>query len=134
MTRGKHMPTCRFCSGTYTRENFIHGNGPRAQVCARCGVEKNFITEEEAANLFDDKLRNARLSIVARRYSMFLYIPALWTLWIMFLSSVQAWGIYFLLILVALTLFAPVWFFIRSAQFAGDMARLTPAFDRPKGH
>ena len=66
--------------------------------------------------------------------SMFLYIPALWTLWIMFLSSVQPWGIYFLLILVALTLFAPVWFFIRSAQFAGDMARLTPAYDRPKGH
>ena len=128
------MPTCRFCSGTYTRENFIHGNGPRAQVCARCGVEKNFITEEEAANLFDDKLRNARLSIVARRYSMFLYIPALWTLWIMFLSSVQPWGIYFLLILVALTLFAPVWFFIRSAQFAGDMARLTPAYETPKGH
>lgn len=128
------MPTCRFCSGTYTRENFIHGNGPRAQVCARCGVEKKFITEEEAANLFDDKLRNARLSIVARRYSMFLYIPVLWTLWIMFLSSVQPWGIYFLLILVALTLFSPVWFFIRSAQFAGDMARLTPAYETPKGH
>ena len=128
------MPTCRFCSGTYTREYFIHGNGPRAQVCARCGVEKNLVSKEEAANLYDDKLRNARLSIVARRYSMFLYIPVLWTLWIMYLSSVKPWGIYFLLILIALTLFAPVWFFIRSTQFAGDMARLTPAYDRPKGH
>ena len=128
------MPTCRFCSGTYTREYFIHGNGPRAQVCARCGVEKNLVSKEEAANLYDDKLRNARLSIVARRYSMFLYIPVLWTLWIMYLSSVKPWGIYFLIILIALTLFAPVWFFIRSTQFAGDMARLTPAYDRPKGH
>ena len=128
------MPTCRFCSGTYTREYFIHGNGPRAQVCARCGVEKNLVSKEEAANLYDDKLRNARLSIVARRYSMFLYIPVLWILWIMYLSSVKPWGIYFLLILIALTLFAPVWFFIRSTQFAGDMARLTPAYDRPKGH
>ena len=128
------MPTCRFCSGTYTREHFIHGNGPRAQVCARCGVEKNLVSKEEAANLYDDKLRNARLSIVARRYSMFLYIPVLWTLWIMYLSSVKPWGIYFLLILVGLTLFAPVWFFIRSTQFAGDMARLTPTYDRPKGH
>ncbi len=128
------MPTCRFCSGTYPREFFIHGNGPRAQVCVRCAVEKKLISKEEAVNLYDDKLRNARLSIVARRYSMFLYIPVLWTLWIMFLSSVKPWGIYFLLILIALTLFAPVWFFIRSTQFAGDMARLTPAYETPEGH
>tara|TARA_B100000214_G_scaffold374270_1_gene356537 strand:+ start:112 stop:498 length:387 start_codon:yes stop_codon:yes gene_type:complete len=128
------MPTCRFCSGTYPREYFIHGNGPRAQVCVRCAVEKKLISKEEAVNLYDDKLRNARLSIVARRYSMFIYIPVLWTLWIMYLSSVKPWGIYFLLILIGLTLFAPVWFFVRSTQFAGDMARLTPAYETPKGH
>ena len=128
------MPTCRICSATYQREYFIHGNGPRAQVCVRCAVEQKLISKEEAVNLYDDKLRNARLSVVARRYSMFLYIPVLWTLWIMYLSSVKPWGIYFLLILIVLTLFAPVWFFIRSTQFAGDMARLTPAYDRPKGH
>ena len=128
------MPTCRFCLGTFYRDQFIHGNGPRAQVCIRCAVNRKMASEEEIGNLYDEKLRNARLSLIARRYSMFLYIPVLWTLWIMFLSSVQPWGIYFLLILVALTLFAPVWFFIRSAQFAGDMARLTPAYDRPEGH
>ena len=128
------MPTCRICSATYPREYFIHGNGPRAQVCVRCAVEEKLISKEEAVNLYDDKLRNARLSVVARRYSMFLYIPVLWTLWIMYLSSVKPWGIYFLLILIVLTLFAPVWFFVRSTQFAGDMARLTPAYDRPKGH
>jgi hypothetical protein len=128
------MPTCRFCSGTYPREEFIHGNGPRAQVCARCGVEKNLASKEEAANLYDETLRNSRLSIMARRYSIFLYIPVLWTLWAMYLSSVQPWGIYFLIILIGLTLFAPVWFIYRGARFAGDMARLTPAYERPKGH
>ena len=33
----------------YNRDQFIHGNGPRAQVCVRCGVEK-LVTEAEAAH------------------------------------------------------------------------------------
>ena len=128
------MPTCRYCLGTFAREHFIHGNGPRAQVCIRCGVDKKMATEEEVSNLYNEELRNARLSLVARRYSMFLYIPVLWTLWGMYISSVEPWGLYFLFILIGLTLFAPVWFFIRSAHFAGNLARLTPDYKRPKGH
>ena len=69
------MPTCRFCLGTFSRDQFIHGNGPRAQVCIRCAVDRKMATEEEIENLYNEKLRNARLSLVARRYSMFLYIP-----------------------------------------------------------
>ena len=134
LTRGELMPTCRHCLGTFTRDQFIHGNGPRAQVCIRCAVEMKIATEEEVANLYSEKLRNARLSLVARRYSMFLYIPVLWTLWGMYISSVDPWGLYFLLILIGLTLFAPALFFIRSANFAGNMARLTPEYERPKGH
>ena len=122
------MPTCRYCLGTFAREHFIHGNGPRAQVCIRCGVDKKMATEEEVSNLYNDELRNARLSLVARRYSMFLYIPVLWTLWGMYISSVDPWGLYFLFILIGLTLFAPVWFIIRSAHFAGNLARLTPDY------
>jgi hypothetical protein len=52
----------------------------------------------------------------------------------MFISSVEPWGIYFLIVLIGLTLFAPVWFFIRSAHFAGNLARLTPNYETPKGH
>ena len=92
------MPTCRYCLGTFSREQFIHGNGPRAQVCIRCAVEMKIATEEEIKNLYSDKLRNARLSLVARRYSMFLYIPVLWILWGMYISSVEPWGLYFLLL------------------------------------
>lgn len=128
------MPTCRYCLGTFAREHFIHGNGPRAQVCIRCGVDKKMATEDEVSNLYNEELRNARLSLVARRYSMFLYIPVLWTLWGMYISSVEPWGLYFLFILIGLTLFAPVWFIVRSAHFAGNLARLTPDYERPKGH
>jgi hypothetical protein len=41
---------------------------------------------------------------------------------------------YFLIILIILTLLTPLWFIYRSSQFSGDMARLTPAYERPKGH
>jgi hypothetical protein len=42
--------------------------------------------------------------------------------------------LFFLIILVLLTLAAPVLFIYRGGQYSGDMARLSPAYDRPKGH
>ena len=128
------MPSCRYCSSTYPREQFIHGNGPMTQVCVRCCLEKGLVSKEDAANMYDGGLGSARLQTLARRYSIFLYIPLLWTLWIMVIRDVQPWGLYFLLILLALTLLTPVWFIYRGGQYSGDMARLTPAYDRPKGH
>ena len=128
------MQTCRHCSSTYSREQFIHGNGPNSQVCVRCGLEKGLITKDQATNMYDDALRSSRLQVMARRYSVFMYIPLLWTLWIMVLSDVSPWGWYFLGLLVVLTLLAPVWFIYRGGQYSGDMARLTPAYERPKGH
>ncbi|HJM55116.1 MAG TPA: hypothetical protein QGI72_02605 [Poseidonia sp.] len=128
------MPACRHCGSTYPREFFIHGNGPRAQVCARCGLERGLVTEEEVPNLFDKQLSNARFSTVARRYSIFLYIPFLWALWGFALSNVEPWGLFFLGLLILLTVLAPVIFIYRGGKYSSDMARLTPAYERPKGH
>ncbi len=128
------MPTCRHCGSTYPREFFIHGNGPKTQVCVRCGVDHGLVSKEEVPVLFDKSTSSARFSTVARRYSIFLYIPFLWTLWGMFLADVQPWGLFFLGLLLLLTLLAPVLFLYRGGRFSGQMARLTPAYDRPKGH
>lgn len=128
------MPTCRHCGSTYPREFFIHGNGPKTQVCVRCGVDQGLVTKEEVPVLFDKSTSSARFSTVARRYSIFLYIPFLWTLWGMFLADVQPWGLFFLGLLLLMTLLAPVLFLYRGGRFSGQMARLTPAYDRPKGH
>ena len=128
------MPTCRHCGSTYPREFFIHGNGPKTQVCVRCGVDQGLVSKEEVPVLFDKNTSSARFSTVARRYSIFLYIPFLWTLWGMFLADVQPWGLFFLGLLLLLTLLAPVLFLYRGGRFSGQMARLTPAYDRPKGH
>ena len=92
------------------------------------------VSKEDAANMYDDSLSSARLQIKARRYSVFMYIPLLWTLWILVLSDVSPWGWYFLALLIVLTLISPIWFIYRGGQYSGDMARLTPAYDRPEGH
>ncbi|MCH1588906.1 MAG: hypothetical protein L7S02_06895, partial [Flavobacteriales bacterium] len=119
---------------TYPREFFIHGNGPKTQVCVRCGVEQGLVSEEDVPVLFNKNTASARFSAVARRYSVFLYIPFLWVLWGMFLSDVEPWGLFFLGLLILLTLLAPVLFLYRGGRFSGQMARLSPNYDRPKGH
>ena len=128
------MPACRHCGSTYPREFFIHGNGPRAQVCAQCCLDKGLVTKEEVPILFENQLANARFSTVARRYSIFLYVPFLWALWGFTLSDIKPWGLFFLGLLIVLTLLAPVIFIYRGGRYSGDMARLSPAYDRPKGH
>ena len=132
--RGSTMPTCRLCGSTYPREFFIHGNGPNAQVCVRCGVDHGLVTKEDVPVLFEKSAASARFSAVARRYSVFLYLPFLWILWGSTLSGVEPWGLFFLILLILLTLIAPVLFIYRGGQYSGDMARLTPSYDRPKGH
>lgn len=128
------MPICRLCSGTYPREFFIHGNGPNAQVCARCGVERGYISKDEAANLYDDTLKAARLSTVTRRYRPFLYLTVLWGLYITTVRSIDPWGWYMLLMLVLLTPASIVLFFTSAAKYSSTLARLTPDYERPKGH
>ncbi|MGB0475369.1 MAG: hypothetical protein ACPG7Q_01540 [Candidatus Poseidoniaceae archaeon] len=128
------MPICRLCSGTYPREFFIHGNGPNTQVCSRCGVEHGYVSKDEAANLYDDTLKSARLSTVTRRYRPFLYLTVLWGIYITTVRSINPWGWYMLIMLAILTLASIVLFFTSAAKYSSTLARLTPDFERPKGH
>ena len=128
------MPICRLCSGTYPREFFIHGNGPNTQVCSRCGVEHGYVSKDEAANLYDDTLKSARLSTVTRRYRPFLYLTVLWGLYITTVRNIDPWGWYMLIMLALLTLASIVLFSTSAARYSSTLARLTPDYERPKGH
>ena len=128
------MPICRLCSGTYPRESFIHGNGLNTQVCSRCGVEHGYVSKDEVANLYDDTLRSARLSTVTRRYRPFLYLTVLWGIYITTVRSVDPWGWYMLIMLTLLTLASIVLFLTSAAKYSSTLARLTPDYERPKGH
>jgi hypothetical protein len=128
------MPTCRLCSGTYPREFFIHGNGPKSQVCTRCGVEHGMVSKDNAPNLYDDTLKSARLSTVSRRYRPFLYLTVLWGLYITTVRSISPWGMYMLIMLTLLTLASLVLFITSGARYTSTLTRLTPDYERPKGH
>jgi len=128
------MPICRLCSGTYPREFFIHGNGPNTQVCSRCGIEHGYVSKDEVANLYDDTLKSARLSTVTRRYRPFLYLTVLWTIYITTVRSIDPWGWYMLIMLAILTLASVVLFLTSAAKYSSTLARLTPEYERPKGH
>lgn len=128
------MPICRLCSGTYPREFFIHGNGPNTQVCSRCGVEHGYVSKDEVANLYDDTLKSARLSTVTRRYRPFLYLTVLWGIFITTIRGVDPWGRYMLIMLALLTLASIVVFITGAAKYSSNLARLTPEYERPKGH
>lgn len=128
------MPTCRHCYGTYARDQFIHGNGPKSQVCVRCGVEKGLATEDEVASLYNKSAANARFSALARRWSPLMWLGVLWIAWILFISDVEPWDLYTLILLGLFTLLVPLYMFIFSSKHMAVMARLTPEYERPKGH
>ena len=128
------MPTCRHCYGTYAREQFIHGIGPKSQVCVQCGLDKGLVTEDEVASLYDSSIANARFSALARRWSPLMWLSVLWTAWILFIGDVEPWGLYALIILGVSTLLLPVYMIFFSSKHMAIMARLTPDYERPKGH
>ena len=128
------MPTCRHCYGTYNRDLFIHGNGPKAQVCVRCGVEKGLVAKEEVASLYDRSTANARFSALARRWSPLMWLSVIWIAWILYIKDVDPWGLYTLILLAVFTLLVPVYMFFFSSKHMAVMARLTPEYERPKGH
>ena len=84
--------------------NFIHGNGPRKDVCANCGVNLGLTTKEEATNLFSNEVANARMNLVSRRWAPFFWIVILWNAWYFFLRDVDIWNwvIFGFLILISI--------------------------------
>lgn len=128
------MPLCRSCNGTFNREQFIHGNGPRAQICVRCGVDQGLVSKEEAASLFAEELSAVRLSTISRRWGPIITLSIGWVLWIGLLAGNPPWSLYVLGLLSLGTLVTPIVMIAYGPKFRSDINRLTPAYDRPKGH
>lgn len=126
------MPACRLCHGTYPREYFIHGNGPRKDVCQRCGLEKGMIEESEAAMLFDTSLANSRLNLLSRRLSIWLFIIAIWFLWFALLSDLSIW--ISLPALTIITIGLLILHMFGRPRYRAMLLRLTPEHERPPGH
>ena len=128
------MPACRLCGAFYPRENFIHGVGPRKDVCVRCGVEHKFVEEEDVPILYDARTSAARMTLLARRYSPFLWITLLWSAWITTLSGIAVWGLASAVLLALATLALLRWFVLSSPAYQAKLARLSADYARPPGH
>ena len=77
---------------------------------------------------FDD------IIILALMLSPAMWLMVLWSTWISFLSSVDLWGWYVLVLLILGTLALPVYMIFFGSKHMATMARLTPEYERPKGH
>jgi len=126
------MPTCRFCQGTYPREYFIHGVGPRKDVCQRCGVDKGMIEQSDASMIFDSSLANSRLTLLSRRMSIWLWILAIWIFWFALFSNISIW--ISLPVLTILTIAMLTYHLFGRARYSAMLSRLTPEHERPPGH
>ena len=92
------------------------------------------VTEEEVASLYSNSTANARFSALARRWSPLMWLSVLWIAWIVFLNDVEPWGLYTLILLALFSLLVPLYMFFFSSKNMAVMARLTPEYERPKGH
>lgn len=128
------MPTCRICSSVYPRDQFIHGIGPKAQVCVRCGLDNGMVSEEEVPSLYSPELSNSRFSLIARYWSPVLWLAAVWLAWAVLLLPVKPWGLYTLILLALATIALPVYMFLNRVKYLANIARLTPVYQTPPGH
>ena len=114
--------------------NFIHGNGPRKDVCANCGVKMGLTTKEEAVNLFSNEVANARINLVSRRWAPLFWVVILWNCWFFFIKDIEIWNFVVLGILILFTLILPVFLLVTSASYSAKINQITPEYKRPKGH
>lgn len=100
----------------------------------RCGVDQGLVSKEEAASLFGEELSAARLSTISRRWGPIITLSIGWVLWIGLLAGNPPWSLYVLGLLSLGTLVTPIVMIAYGPKFRSDINRLTPAYDRPKGH
>lgn len=120
------MTACRLCRSVYPKDQFITGNGPRYQVCVRCAVENDFVSADEAPQLYDDATAKARLRLMARRYSGIGTLLAGWSFWALMFQGLELWTPLMGAVLGIATIAIPLQFFLGSARFQADLRRLTP--------
>ncbi|MBN55630.1 MAG: hypothetical protein CMA79_04265 [Euryarchaeota archaeon] len=120
------MPACRMCKQNYPDSQFISGNGPRYQVCARCGIENGLVRAEEAPQFYSDEVLNERLTLYTRRHLPWVAVLVGWVMYISLGRGIELWSNLFLLVLAVATLVVPVLHFMGSPRFNAEISRISP--------
>ena len=120
------MPACRLCKQNYPQSQFISGNGPRYQVCARCGIEHGLADPAETPQFYSDEVLNARLSLYTRRHLPWASVLMGWILFLSIGRGIELWSGLFFGVLALSSLVVPVLHFMGSARFRAELSRITP--------
>ena len=120
------MPVCRLCKQNYPQSQFITGNGPRYQVCARCGVEYGLVDPEDAPQLYSDEILNARLSLYTRRHLPWVSVLMGWILFLSIGRGIELWSGLFFGVLAISSLIIPVLHIMGTTRFLAELAKITP--------
>ena len=120
------MPVCRMCKQNYPQSQFITGNGPRYQVCSRCGVENGLADPENTPQFYSDEILNARLSLYTRRPLPWVSVLVGWFLFISIGRGIELWSAVFFGVLAISALIVPVLHFMGTTRFQAELSRITP--------
>ena len=119
------MPVCRLCKQNYPQSQFITGNGPRYQVCARCGVEYGLADPEDTPQLYSDEILNARLSLYTRRHLPWVSVLMGWLLFLSIGRGIELWSGLFFGALAISSLIVPVLNIMGKTSFLAELAKIT---------
>ena len=120
------MPVCRMCKQNYPQAQFITGNGPRYQVCSRCGVEHGLSDPEDTPQFYSDEILNARLSLYTKRNLPWVSVLIGWFLFLSIGRGIELWSGLFFGVLALSSLIVPVLHFMGSTRFIAELSRITP--------
>tara|TARA_B100000959_G_scaffold173389_1_gene181501 strand:- start:1032 stop:1463 length:432 start_codon:yes stop_codon:yes gene_type:complete len=120
------MPVCRMCKQNYPQAQFITGNGPRYQVCSRCGVENGLANPGDTPQLYSDEILNARLSLYTRRHLPWVSVLIGWFLFLSIGRGIELWSGLFFGVLAFSSLVVPVLHFMGTTRFLAELSRITP--------
>ena len=84
--------------------------------------------------MYGEDLSAARLSTVSRRWGPLSPFQSVGFFGLLSLQVIPPWSLYVLGLLGLGTLVTPVVMIAYGPKFRSDLDRLTPAYDRPKGH
>ncbi len=120
------MPACRLCRSVYPEDQFITGNGPRYQICVRCGVEEGIVEADDVPQYYSDDIAKKRASVLGRRWMPWFWLGIGWFVWVVLFQGLELWTTAMLLLLLLGTVSLPVLHFLRTPRFNAELRKLTP--------
>ncbi len=106
----------------------IPGNGPRKDICARCGVELGLIDATEASQFLDADLAKARTTALSQRLIPWVWLGMIWMFQLTLFVRVSWLSKVGFVVAILSTIVVPILEWIRLPRHRATMSSLTPSW------